>query len=1053
MSDDELDPGLQGYSDSGSDFHDLPEPKLPKGLRKTCLDASDGGITLKRPCSGDGVLLRCRPCPETLKRLLNEQGLLSFTVDAADDAAPQWLSAVAMTLRLGERARFQGALVDVLDPAGLELTLVDWIVRCDLFEDGSAIKSVLRRPDDRRRRRVEWLFPLYIVYVFHGWMLLHPNNAAWIFCAQAFALGLGHCEHRKHAHFLLALLSSVLFLAARNSQGQKLKSVWRSHGGSSAAKSRIPMGCVQSSGNSPGKKESKSGTTNAVDKQQAKEEIWGEGMPLNFNSALPLEGCGDAFLGQENKKYEETMSFLSQVPLFMRLPKDQHPILAAACVNQPFKAGQTIITQGDVGKEFFIIQSGEAEVLVSEGGSQKKVASLKQGDYFGENALLRNEPRSATIKAVSEIRTLKITQEKFKQMGLNEKIQFANRKAVGAGGKRQLVVKAPSEKTNEERQLMEMALKKNENIQTMVKLDEVRVKQIIDIAWKETVPSGKEIIAQGDLAADYFYICQSGTFEIFVADKGDESKKQLVQTVTSSFGELALLYLVPRAATVVAKEASVVWVIDRKNFKDILMKVSDEKIQEYVKYLSRVEILNSLLAAEKQQVASALMEKHFSKNDVIIQQGDAGTTFYILFEGEVAVSVDGDEKARLQASEDRGTAQYFGERALLRNEPRAATVKVVSKDAKALALDKEAFDLLLGPLEDIMARKELPGGTAAKAVAPPAGGLHGGRDPNRPKILISDLQKVGLLGAGGFGAVELWEHKATHETYAMKCISKGFIVKTGMQDSVITEKNILFMTNSDFIIRLYETYNSKQSIYFLMEPALGGELYSMYQRKGFYGSEKHAKFYTSGVLCAFDHLHERHIIYRDLKPENLLLNEKGHLKVTDMGLAKFVIGKTYTTCGTPDYFAPEVIASTGHTHAVDWWMLGVLIFEFMTGSAPFEAPYPMQIYAKVLKGINAVKFPPQLSPQCVDIIKAICQKEPADRLPMLTGGSKNIKTHAWYKGFNWDKFQDFTLEAPFLPKVKSKKDLANFSVHPDEMPRFIEYVDDGSGWDKDFATC
>lgn len=789
------------------------------------------------------------------------------------------------------------------------------------------------------------------------------------------------------------------------------------------------MGCVQSSGTSPKKKENSSGTVNAVDKQQAKEE---------------------------NKKYEETMSFLSHVPLFMRLPKDQHPILAAACVNQPFKAGQTIITQGDVGREFFIIQSGEAEVLVSEGGSHKKVASLKQGDYFGENALLRNEPRSATIKAVTEIKTLKITQEKFQQMGLNEKIQFANRKAVGAGGKRQLVVQPPSEKNAEERELMEQALRKNENIQTMVKLDDIRVKQIIDIAWKEQVPSGKEIIAQGDLAADYFYICQSGKFEIFVSEKGNESKRQLVQTVVSggSFGELALLYLVPRAATVVAKEDSVVWVIDRKNFKDILMKVSDEKIQEYVKYLSRVEILNSLLAAEKLQVAKALMEKHFSKNDVIITQGDPGTTFYILFEGDVAVSIDGDEKARLQASEERGTAQYFGERALLRNEPRAATVRVVSKDAKALALDKEAFDLLLGPLEDIMARKELPGGGGTKAVAPPAGGLHGGRDPSRPKILMSDLQKVGLLGAGGFGAVELWEHKATHETYAMKCISKGFIVKTGMQDSVITEKNILFMTNSDFIIRLYETYNSKQSIYFLMEPALGGELYSMYQRKGFYGSEKHAKFYTAGVLCAFDHLHERHIIYRDLKPENLLLNEKGHLKVTDMGLAKFVIGKTYTTCGgTPDYFAPEVIASTGHTHAVDWWMLGVLIYEFMTGSAPFEAPYPMQIYAKVLKGISAVKFPPQLSPQCVDIIKAICQKEPADRLPMLTGGSKNIKSHAWYKGFNWDKFQDFTLEAPFLPKVKSKKDLANFSVHPDELPRFIEYVDDGSGWDKDFATC
>lgn len=137
------------------------------------------------------------------------------------------------------------------------------------------------------------------------------------------------------------------------------------------------------------------------------------------------------------------------------------------------------------------------ERLGVRSGWFRKVANLKQGDYFGENALLRNEPRSATIKAITEIKTLKITQEKFKEMGLNEKIQFANRKAVGAGGKRELLVKPPSKKTSEERQLMERALKKNENIQTMVTLDEPRVRQIIDIAWKEDVPAGQEIIVQG----------------------------------------------------------------------------------------------------------------------------------------------------------------------------------------------------------------------------------------------------------------------------------------------------------------------------------------------------------------------------------------------------------------------------------------------------------------------------------------------------------------------------------------------------------------------------
>merc|ERR1712232_1549977 len=240
---------------------------------------------------------------------------------------------------------------------------------------------------------------------------------------------------------------------------------------------------------------------------------------------------------------------------------------------------------------------------------------------------------------------------------------------------------------------------------------------------------------------------------------------------------------------------------------------------------------------------------------------------------------------------------------------------------------------------------------------------------------------------------ELWEHKKTGDTYAMKGLSKGYIVKTGMQESVMNEKNILMMTNSPFIIRLWETYNGQQTLYFLLEPALGGELYATYNRKGFHGSEKHAKYYSAGTVFGFEHLHQRRIIYRDLKPENLLMNDLGHVKLTDMGLSKFVIGKTYTTCGTPDYFAPELLASTGHTNAVDWWTLGVLIFEMMTGHPPFESESHMQIFSKVMKGISKVKFPQNLHGPCGELIKAIMQKEPSDRLPMRVGGTKNLKDH------------------------------------------------------------
>jgi serine/threonine protein kinase len=323
----------------------------------------------------------------------------------------------------------------------------------------------------------------------------------------------------------------------------------------------------------------------------------------------------------------------------------------------------------------------------------------------------------------------------------------------------------------------------------------------------------------------------------------------------------------------------------------------------------------------------------------------------------------------------------------------------------------------------------------------------------KDKILRKDLSRIGLLGCGGFGTVELYEHKSSGETYALKGLSKGYIIKTGMQDSVMNEKNILMMTNSPFIIKLHETYNGAQSLYFLLEPALGGELYATYNRKGFHGSESHAKYYAAGTCLAFEHLHERRIIYRDLKPENLLLTEQGHIKLTDMGLAKFVIGKTYTTCGTPDYFAPELIASVGHTNAVDWWTLGILIFELMAGNPPFESAYPMQIYAKVTKGIGKVTFPPKCQGTVGMLVRALLKNEPSERLPMRPGGVANLKSHPWFEGFNWEDMKNNKQTPPYKPVVKSKKDLANFSARPEDRPRQIEYTDPGTGWDKNFATC
>lgn len=325
------------------------------------------------------------------------------------------------------------------------------------------------------------------------------------------------------------------------------------------------------------------------------------------------------------------------------------------------------------------------------------------------------------------------------------------------------------------------------------------------------------------------------------------------------------------------------------------------------------------------------------------------------------------------------------------------------------------------------------------------------RAVSRDAIKRNDLVKIGLLGCGGFASVELHRHMETNAAYALKGVSKGFMVKSGMQSHAFNEKHALSMTNSPFIIKLYETYSGAQSLYFLLEAALGGELYGTYKRLRLHGSLDHCRFYIASMSLAIEHLHERNMVYRSLKPENIVLDSVGYPKLIDFDLAKFIVSRTYTTCGTPDYFAPEVIASTGHGLSVDWWTLGILAFELMSGSPPFEAPSQMQTYAKIMKGIGQVVIPEACRGSTDDLIKALLQREPSARLPVRTGGIQNLRKHQCFRGFGWSELTSCALVPPHTPTVAGNTDLSNFGAPDADRPRMVAYESDGSGWDETFA--
>lgn len=179
----------------------------------------------------------------------------------------------------------------------------------------------------------------------------------------------------------------------------------------------------------------------------------------------------------------------------------------------------------------------------------------------------------------------------------------------------------------------------------------------------------------------------------------------------------------------------------------------------------------------------------------------------------------------------------------------------------------------------------------------------------------------------------------------------------------------------------------------------------------------------------FEYLHSKHIIYRDLKPENLLIANSGYLRLTDFGFAKYCEGRTYTLCGTPEYLAPEILLNKGHGKAVDWWCLGILTYEMIAGIDPFNDEDPMTIYQKILKG--KVKFPRDFDKSAKSLVKHLLVADVTKRYGCLKSGVGDIKGHRWFKGFDWVSLASESMDPPYKPQVADPGDTSNFSEYPD----------------------
>jgi len=296
----------------------------------------------------------------------------------------------------------------------------------------------------------------------------------------------------------------------------------------------------------------------------------------------------------------------------------------------------------------------------------------------------------------------------------------------------------------------------------------------------------------------------------------------------------------------------------------------------------------------------------------------------------------------------------------------------------------------------------------------------------KKKVTFENFEFLKVLGKGTFGKVILCREKSTSHLYAIKILKKEVIIKKDEVEHTLTEKRVLQSTNHPFLISLKYSFTTEDRLCFVMEYVNGGELFfHLNKEKQF--SEERTKFYGAEIICAIDYLHKRGVIYRDLKLENLLLDKDGHIKIADFGLCKEDIqwgNFTKTFCGTPEYLAPEVLEDNDYGRSVDWWGVGVVMYEMMVGRLPFYNRDHDKLFELIL--MDEVRFPRSISTDAKELLGGLLVKDPLARLGGGPEDAQAVKNHIFFATINWADLEKKRLTPPFKPQVVSETDTRYF---------------------------
>ena len=580
---------------------------------------------------------------------------------------------------------------------------------------------------------------------------------------------------------------------------------------------------------------------------------------------------------------------------------------------------------------------------------------ITKGGYFGEQALFSSCVRTATIISITDVRCIAISRQALEQsLGSDlQKIILENSKLIAMGR---------SELLN--------------------KLDNSQKLRFVEMLCAFRYNPGDVVLAAGTVIGNHIWMVLHGKLQ--------KKRSGKIVDLFQCIGDTEVLHECQGVLDedLVAVDMTEVAVVSKEEVMECFGKSNCGISISDWKALKQVDLLRLLSKEKFSEAVGCLKVEEFSDRNIIFKENTPGEQFFLIQSGRVDIVKEGSVLRTISMHD------YFGERSLLFDDRRTATA-IANGDVVCWTLRRNDFLCILH--ENL--RKRLMKRIEMQDLV----------------ISLEELRILKLLGKGSFGSVFLVSDIHKNNFFALKFIAKSIIDEHNLHPYIELERRILSSMNNEFTLKMIKSFENSKGIYLLTEYVKGINLYEVC-KKLILVSEDDSQFYIACLIYILEYLHERDIIYRDLKPENIIIEEDGYPKLVDFGSSKFLQGRTYTVLGTPYYMAPEIIIGKGYNHSVDYWSLGVLLFELVYGHVPFGVNEndPFLIYQSILT--KELVFPSLVvvSPKLVSFVEQLLCKAPVLR----NGGSiEKLKANPWLKDVNWDRLISREVLPPFMPDL------------------------------------